>query len=88
MVWAENASLIVSVTNEREYGTSWTEIKFDRFWPTQGEAHFGPFVVHCLEELLLQEWSDREEKNSPAQILFKAWKIGTHCHPPSHGKLA
>lgn len=72
MVWAENASLIVSVTNEREYGTSWTEIKFDRFWPDQGEKAFGPFTVQCLKEEIVQEWHDgRAEKIRERHFVLK-----------------
>ena len=72
MAWSEEASLIVSVTNEKEFGTGWTEYKFERFWPVQGEEQFGCFTVQSLSSTLVQEWQDgREEKIRQRRLLLK-----------------
>lgn len=62
MVWTEHVSLIISVTNEIEHRTDWNGFKFDRFWPTIGEATFGAFNVELLNEQIVQEWEGRHER--------------------------
>jgi len=71
MVLAEKATLVISVTNERENTPGMGSFKFNRFWPSEGSLSYGDVRVTLVEESLLNEWNDgREEKIRMRRLLL------------------
>jgi protein-tyrosine phosphatase len=63
MIWNEDCSLIVTVTNESEPWKGREHLKFHKFWPEGDPLTHGPFEIGAHEELLLIEWKDgRQER--------------------------
>lgn len=102
MVWSEDVSVIVSVTNEDEKGTKLASMKFDRFWP-QVEAIYGHITVKLLDDAPLKEWHDgrkerlrkrrfaithQDETKSVTHLHMENWFDGEAVHPESLYTLA
>lgn len=103
MVWAENAYLIVSVTNETEHKRNRIQLKFHRFWPESSTHKYGEFQVHHIDTQWAMQWqNERVEKlrRRHFQVTYKGkvreivhlhmenwWDNGT-VHPDSLLTLA
>jgi protein-tyrosine phosphatase len=98
MVWSEQVSLIVSVTNETEESRKgWNQFKFERFWPAQGQERFGDITVEFLNEDIVQEWDGRPERlvrrsfiaafhqqlRTITHLHMENWMDGNIIHPDS-----
>lgn len=86
MVWQEEVSLIVMLTQLRE-----SKEKCVHYWPTD-EDTYGPFRIRVQEERELPEYTVRqltiqhqEECRSVKHVLFSAWP--DHQTPESAGPL-
>lgn len=102
MVWAEDVSLVVSVTNETENRKGWNQFKFDRFWPLDGKEHFGDIAVEFLKEQVVLEWEGRQEKlvrrsfivthqnqaRYVTHLHMENWMDGDVIHPDSLYQLS
>lgn len=102
MVFSENVSLIVSVTNETEDRKGWNSFKFDRFWPTFGMEKYGEIDVELLNEEVVQEWDGRPERlvrrsfivrcdgqtRDVTHLHMENWMDGGVIHPDSLYHLA
>lgn len=69
MVWNENVTLIVSVTNESEHWDGKEEMKFHRFWPDQESMQKGDCTIVLKEESLVQEWKDGRQERIVSRSL-------------------
>lgn len=69
MVWEENVSLIVTVTNERELWKGVEQMKFHRFWPSQEPIQRGECTISLQDETLVQEWSDGRNEKIRSRLL-------------------
>jgi protein tyrosine phosphatase len=58
MIWAEDARVIVSVTNEKERMGNRIRMKFEQFWPESGSQRYGLFHVRLIETQLVETWND------------------------------
>ncbi|KAJ8778528.1 hypothetical protein J1605_013497 [Eschrichtius robustus] len=86
MVWQEETSLIVMLTQLRE-----GKEKCVHYWPTEEET-YGPFRIHVQDVRESPEYTVRqltiqhqEERRSVKHILFSAWP--DHQTPESAGPL-
>lgn len=71
MVWAENADLILTLTNEIELWKGSLQMKFEKYWPDSEPQPYGPFILHPLEEEVLQRWNDGRKE----QIVKRVWEL-------------
>ncbi len=63
MIWNEECSLIVTVTNESEPWNGREHLKFHKFWPDVDSLSHGLFEISSQDEVLLIEWQDgRQER--------------------------
>lgn len=98
MVWAENAKVIVSVTNETERMGDRIRMKFERFWPDKGNEVYGSFKVRHLNSELIETWNDgrrehilrrqlelihRNESREITQLHMMNWLDDKIIHPES-----
>ena len=63
MVWHEACPMIVALTNFCEYYGGQEVLKFERYWPQEGqEEQYGGIQVAGTSLCLLKEWPGREER--------------------------
>ncbi|XP_078584033.1 receptor-type tyrosine-protein phosphatase beta-like isoform X9 [Branchiostoma floridae x Branchiostoma japonicum] len=81
MVWEQNTSIIVMVTQCVEKG----RVKCDHYWPYDNEpVYYGDIIVHMVSESVLPEWTVRNftlqhgnETRNVRHLNFTVW--------PDHG---
>ncbi|XP_019637967.1 PREDICTED: receptor-type tyrosine-protein phosphatase eta-like [Branchiostoma belcheri] len=81
MVWEQNTSIIVMVTQCVEKG----RVKCDHYWPYDNEpVYYGDIIVHMVNESVLPEWTVRDftlqhgnETRTVRHLNFTVW--------PDHG---
>ncbi|XP_066266071.1 receptor-type tyrosine-protein phosphatase beta-like isoform X2 [Branchiostoma lanceolatum] len=81
MVWEQNTSIIVMVTQCVEKG----RVKCDHYWPYDNEpVYYGDIIVHMVSESVLPEWTIRDftlqhgnETRTVRHLNFTVW--------PDHG---
>jgi protein-tyrosine phosphatase len=69
MVWEEEASVIVSVTNETERMGDRIRMKFERFWPDAGVGKYGPFRVQHHDTQIIETWEDGRRERILRRLL-------------------
>lgn len=69
MVWEENVSLIVTVTNEKELWKGVEQMKFHRFWPGHKPIQRGEYIISLEDELIVQEWFDGRNERIRSRLL-------------------
>ncbi|MFV0340961.1 MAG: protein tyrosine phosphatase family protein [Parachlamydiaceae bacterium] len=81
MVWKENATLIVSVTNERELWKGKEQMKFHRFWPDAQPITKGEYTIALEDVSLIKEWDDgRNEKLRSRKLTLSSGGIRKNVH--------
>lgn len=103
MVWNEQVSLIVTVTNEREVWGTEEHFKFDRFWPENEELHPRGYKLSKVRQETLKSWNDGrqeclvareiaihngEEKRSCIHLEMQNWPDNGVIQPDSLIELA
>lgn len=62
MVWNEQVSLIVTVTNEREVWGTEEHFKFDRFWPEEETRNHRGYTLAKVRQETLKSWNDGRQE--------------------------
>lgn len=103
MVWAENVTLIVTVTNEQEMWKGLMQMKFERFWPRGYIQQYGQILVEQINDQFVKEWEDgraekirlrlynvtnNDQKRQIAHLHLENWPDNGVVHPESLIALA
>jgi protein-tyrosine phosphatase len=98
MAWAEEADLILTLTNEIEMWKGSLQMKFEKYWPEGSATNYGPFILCPIQEEIVQYWEDGRNEQIKKRVLevqqerrkkqilhlqMENWPDGGVIHPES-----